>query len=73
MARVRFLAPAYDPRPGQEGIVYGPGHETDFVEADYEYVIALRVRGIAEIIDATGLPVISETQNPEPLAPPPAA
>lgn len=56
MSRVRFLAPAYDPRPGKEGTVYGAGHETDFDADDYEYVVALRNRGIAEIIDRTGLP-----------------
>jgi hypothetical protein len=56
MSRVRFLAAAYDPRPGKEGTVYGPGHETDFDETDYEYVLALRMRGLAEIIDASGLP-----------------
>lgn len=56
MSRVRFLAAAYDPRPGKEGVVYGPGHETDFDSADYEYVLALRTRGLAEITDPTGLP-----------------
>lgn len=56
MARVKFLAAAYDPRPGKEGTVYGPGHETDFDADDYEYVAALRARGMAEIIDTTGLP-----------------
>jgi hypothetical protein len=56
MARCRFLGAAYDPRPGKEGTVYGPGHETDFDETDYEYVLALRVRGLCEITDATGLP-----------------
>jgi len=69
MARCRFLAPAYDPRPGKEGTVYGPGHETDFDSTDYEYMMALRVRGIAEIIDATGLPTGAETQNAEPFSP----
>ena len=56
MPKLRFLAVAYDPRPGKEGTVYGPGHETDFDETDYEYVIALRQEGRAEIIDDTGLP-----------------
>jgi hypothetical protein len=60
MPRVRFLGVAYDPRPGKEGTVYGPGHETDFDETDYEYVLALRMRGLAEIIDATGLPESGE-------------
>jgi hypothetical protein len=58
MSRVRFLAASTDLRPGKEGTTYGPGHETDFVEADYEYVIALRMSGAAEIIDATGLPTV---------------
>ena len=56
MPRVKFLADAYDPRPGKEGTVYGAGHETDFDETDYEYVAALKARGMAEIIDKTGLP-----------------
>jgi hypothetical protein len=56
MSRCRFLAAAYDPRPGKEGVVYGPGHETDFDETDYQYVLALRVRGMVEITDPTGLP-----------------
>lgn len=56
MARVRFLAVATDPRPDHAGVTYGPGHETDFVEADYEYVTALRQEGKVEIIDASGLP-----------------
>lgn len=56
MSRLRFLAAAYDPRPGKEGTVYGPGHETDFDETDYEYALACRVRGLAEIIDSAGLP-----------------
>lgn len=56
MPRVRFLSTAQDPRPDHVGVVYGPGHETDFDETDYEYVAALRLRGMAEIIDRTGLP-----------------
>jgi len=56
MSRCRFLGAAYDPRPGKEGTVYGPGHETDFDETDYEYVLALRMRGLVEITDPTGLP-----------------
>ncbi len=56
MARLRFLAAAVDLRPGKEGTVYGPQHETDFNETDYEYAIELRREGKAEIIDATGLP-----------------
>lgn len=56
MARVMFLATAYDPRPGKETTVYGPGHETDIDPDDYEYVIELRKRGMVAIIDPTGLP-----------------
>lgn len=55
MARVRFLAPASDPRPGQEGIVYGPQHETDFQDEDVEFVMGLWRDGKVEILDATGL------------------
>jgi len=62
MARCRFLAAAYDPRPGKEGTVYGPGHETDFDETDYEYMMALRVRGIAEITASTGLPTAASAE-----------
>jgi hypothetical protein len=56
MPSVMFLAAAYDPRPGKEGTVYGPGHITTFDETDYDYVIELRKRGMAAIIDPTGLP-----------------
>ena len=73
MSRLRFLAVAYDPRPGKEGTVYGPGHETDFDETDYEYAIQLRNRGYAEIIDPTGLPVgATEETAREPFIPKPA-
>jgi len=60
MARVRFLAPSTDYRPGKEGTTYGAGHETDFNETDYDYVISLRLEGKAEIIDTTGLPTATE-------------
>ena len=63
MARLRFLAAAVDPRPGQEGIVYGPLHETDFQAEDYEYVATLLLDGKAEIIDATGLPLLVPTSK----------
>ena len=62
MARVMFLASAYDPRPGHEGVVYGTGHETDIDADDYEYVIELRKRGMVAIIDATGLPTGPEAK-----------
>lgn len=69
MSRVRFLAAAYDPRPGKEGTVYGPGHETDFDATDYEYVLQLRIRGLAEITDSTGLPAgATEETAREPFA-----
>jgi len=55
MARVRFLAAASDPRPGQEGIVYGPLHETDFGDEDVDYVWKLWREGKVEILDASGL------------------
>jgi len=58
MARLRFLAAAADPRPGQEGVVYGPQHETDFDDTDYEFVKLLLLDGKAEVIDATGLPLL---------------
>lgn len=74
MSRVRFLGAAYDPRPGKEGTVYGPGHETDFDTDDYEYVMALRMRGLAEITDPTGLPAAAaEGIVQEPFTPAPAA
>jgi hypothetical protein len=53
MAKVRFLANSRDLRPGQEGVVYGAGHETTFDESDYEYVKQLRLDGMAEITDDT--------------------
>jgi len=53
MAKLRFLATAADPRPGQEGVVYGPGHETDFQTEDYDFVKSLLLDGKAEITDDT--------------------
>lgn len=55
MARVRFLATSTDARQGHEGVTYGPGHETDILEEDYDYVTALRHEGKVEIIDDSGL------------------
>ena len=55
MARVRFLAPASDPREGKEGNVYGPLHESDFGDEDAEFVMTLWREGKVEILDATGL------------------
>lgn len=65
MARVRFLAPAADPRPGQEGVVYGPQHETDFLDEDVEYVKNLWADGKVEILDATGLTPPAARSTPE--------
>lgn len=58
MARCRFLTIVADPRPDHIGVVYGPGHETDFVQADYEFVMGMRLAGQVEIIDSSGLPTI---------------
>jgi len=55
MARVRFLAAAGDPRQGQEGIVYGPQHETDFLDEDIDYVMSLWRDGKVEVLDTSGL------------------
>ena len=55
MARVRFLTAAADPRPGQEGVVYGPQHETDFQNEDVDYVMSLWREGKVEILDSSGL------------------
>ena len=71
MARVRFLAPAVDPRPGQEGIVYGPMHETDFQDEDKDFVMSLWRDGKVEILDYTGLTppaTQAQTQAEEPKA-----
>lgn len=55
MARVRFLAPTSDPRPGQEGIVYGPLHETDFQDEDIDFLVGEIAKGKAEVLDTSGL------------------
>jgi hypothetical protein len=55
MARVRFIAPVVDLRPGQEGVVYGPGHETDFQDEDVAFVMEQWHAGKVEILDSTGL------------------
>jgi hypothetical protein len=51
MPRIRFLAPSTDPRPDHAATTYGPGHETDYVEADYEYIKSLLLEGKAELLD----------------------
>lgn len=54
MPKLRFLAVATDPRPDHPATTYGPGHETDYTEADYEFIKALILDGKAELLD--GLP-----------------
>ena len=51
MPKIRFLAPSVDPRPDHPATTYGPGHETDYVEADYEYIKSLLLEGKAELLD----------------------
>ena len=51
MARMRFLASSTDPRPDHPTTTYGPGHETDYVAADYDYIKTLLLEGKAELID----------------------
>lgn len=51
MPRLRFLAAATDPRPDHPTTTYGPGHETDYVEADYDYIKSLLLEGKAELLD----------------------
>lgn len=64
MARVRFLTAAGDPRQGQEGIVYGPNHETDFQDEDKEFVMTLWREGKVEILDSSGLtPPATQAQS----------
>lgn len=54
MSRVRFLATSADPRPDNAGTVYGPGHETNYVTEDYQYIKELLLEGKAELLD--GIP-----------------
>jgi hypothetical protein len=65
MARVRFLASTADLRPGQEGVVYGAGHETDFEDEDVPYVMEQWHAGKVEILDKTGLTPPGEEIPPE--------
>jgi hypothetical protein len=64
MAAVRFLAPAVDHRSGQEGIVYGPGHETAFQAEDVAFVMECWLAGKLEITDSTGLPLAQFEVSP---------
>jgi len=58
MPRLRFLAPSADPRPGKEGTVYGPGHETDYDPTDYDYIKSLLLEGKAELLDGPPPPAL---------------
>jgi len=58
MPRIRFLAPSTDPRPDHPATTYGPGHETDYVEADYEYIKSLLLEGKAELLDGPPPPAL---------------
>lgn len=71
MTRLRFMTVSADPRPDHVGVVYGPGHETDFVEEDYEYVKTLRLEGKAEVLDDTPELVAALFKAPEPDRPGP--
>ena len=51
MPRIRFLAAATDPRPDHPTTTYGPGHETDYVTEDYDYIKTLLLDGKAELLD----------------------
>jgi len=51
MPRIRFLATSTDPRPDHPATSYGPGHETDYVQADYDYIKSLLLEGKAELLD----------------------
>ena len=64
MPRLRFLAASTDPRPGKEGTTYGPGHETDYVEADYEYIKSLLLEGKAELLDGPPPPELFAAPAP---------
>ena len=51
MPRIRFLASSTDPRPDHPATTYGPGHETDYVAEDYDYIKSLLLEGKAELLD----------------------
>jgi len=51
MPRLRFLAASVDPRPDHPTTTYGPGHETDYVVEDYDYIKSLLLEGKAELLD----------------------
>jgi len=58
MPRLRFLAPSVDPLPDHPTPCYGPGHETDYVEEDYEYIKWLILEGKAELLDGPPPPAL---------------
>ena len=64
MPRLRFIAPSADPRPEKAGTVYGAGHETDYVEADYEYIKTLLLEGKAELLDGPPPPALFAAPSP---------
>ena len=66
MPRIRFLAPSTDPRPDHPATTYGPGHETDYVVEDYEYIKSLLLDGKAELLD--GPPTALFAASPEAAA-----
>jgi hypothetical protein len=71
MAHVRFLASTRDPRAGQEGIVYGRDHETDFQQEDTDFVIQCWREGRVEVLDWSGITPPGQ-QTPPPEEAPPA-
>jgi len=54
MPRMRFLAVSTDPRPDHPATTYGPGHETDYVAEDYDYIKSLILERNASLAD--GMP-----------------
>lgn len=66
MPVLRFLAASADPRPEKAGTVYGPGHETDYVAADYDYIKTLLLEGKAELVDGPPPPELFAAPAPPP-------
>jgi hypothetical protein len=65
MPRLRFLATSTDPRPDHPGTSYGPGHETDYVVEDYDYIKSLLLEGKAELLDGPPPPELFAAPKPE--------
>jgi hypothetical protein len=63
MPRLRFLATSTDPRPDHPTTSYGPGHETDYVLEDYDYIKSLLLEGKAELLD--GMPLDLMVAGPD--------